>query len=339
MRTILMLLALIGVQSASGEVASEAVEIANFAMTDGPKAVVSGTLVKLGSIPRGKPIEKPFVVENTGTTALEIAVKPNCGCTAVEFDRDIKPGQKGNVTIALNTASLTGEFRKTVDVSTNDSTLPGFELIFEGNAIPALEISPSLNQAVRLKADHPTVQEYDLHIAPGVTVEAANVSKSYLAAAVERIDENACKLRLTVDESAPMGRTPVVVVLKTSAEYEPTIPMTIYLEKGIMTNPTAFVMSSPGKSSGKPVQSSILIRKNEGGLRIRKVTCDDSRLRFTVTSLREGFLYQVKATAVDGGIFARMPSKVIVETDDPKQPILEIPIRAANTRSFADSPS
>lgn len=138
--------------------------------TDGPKAVVSGTVEDLGEFPRGKSIVKTFRIENTGTTPLEIAARANCGCTLTKFDRTIAPGSSGKFEVELKSNTLLGEFRKTVDVTTNDSTLPKFVLEFKGKAIPAIEVSPSPITRVELKWDAPTEQEYRIKSAAGVSV-------------------------------------------------------------------------------------------------------------------------------------------------------------------------
>lgn len=73
-----------------------------------------------GSIPQGVPATYTFVVKNTGKAPLILTnAAASCGCTKPEYTAEpIPPGKKGFIKVTYNAAS-TGEFSKTVTVTSN----------------------------------------------------------------------------------------------------------------------------------------------------------------------------------------------------------------------------
>ncbi len=78
-----------------------------------------------GEIAQGKPQTADFVLTNSGTEPLLITnVKSSCGCTAAKHDTNpILPGESTTISATYN-AKKSGQFRKTVKVSTNRSETP-----------------------------------------------------------------------------------------------------------------------------------------------------------------------------------------------------------------------
>lgn len=77
---------------------------------------------EFGDIVQGEKIEHTFKFTNTGTTALVITnVEVTCGCTVPKgWPRDpIMPGEKGEITVAFNSAGKIGRQNKVVTVTSN----------------------------------------------------------------------------------------------------------------------------------------------------------------------------------------------------------------------------
>lgn len=74
-----------------------------------------------GKLKKGPVAEHTFEFTNTGKEVLMInGVTPSCACTKVEWDKQpIPPGQKGHITLGVNTNELKGVFFKSVYIRSN----------------------------------------------------------------------------------------------------------------------------------------------------------------------------------------------------------------------------
>lgn len=297
-------------------------------LTDGPKAVVSGTVVDLGEFPRGKSIVRTFRIENTGTTPLEIEARANCGCTLTNFDRKIAPGSAGKFEVELKSNTLLGEFRKTVDVTTNDSTLPKFKLEFKGKAIPAIEVSPSPVARVELKWDGPTEQEYRIKTAAGVSVLDAIASDRFVTSRLEPLETGNYRLFVRFAPETPAGSRSIVMTIATDAEFEKQIPLTITSDKGLVSTPE-FLRFAPAFGQDGVAKAAVIVRSASGPVNILRAWSGDESLKVETKPIQEGRIHQVTVTgpAVKPEAKPDGNRKIVLETDDPHQPRFEIPIR------------
>jgi hypothetical protein len=103
----------------------------------GPAIVVPERTRDLGTVRQGETVEAVFEVSNTGDEALEITVKPTCGCTVVDHDPAIAPGESGRITARIDTATLSGAIAKSLLVTSNDPTLGPLTLTVRADVEPA----------------------------------------------------------------------------------------------------------------------------------------------------------------------------------------------------------
>src|SRR4028118_102032 len=74
-----------------------------------PKAVVAEAIKDVGVAAKGEKVSHAFQIRNEGTATLEITeVVAACGCTVVEFDKTIAPGQAGKVNVVIDTETFAG---------------------------------------------------------------------------------------------------------------------------------------------------------------------------------------------------------------------------------------
>lgn len=94
-----------------------------------PKMVIAKPEHDFGKVKQGEQVSFTFTVENAGSAELVIAnVSPACGCTASDFSKKIAPGEKGKITLSVNTAGLVGKVSRYADVISNDKEQPNFKL-------------------------------------------------------------------------------------------------------------------------------------------------------------------------------------------------------------------
>jgi Protein of unknown function (DUF1573) len=110
----------------------------------GQTIVVDNPTADAGTVQRGTPITKEFVVKNTGSAPLRITdVKPACGCMQAKFDKTISPGGAGKIVLTVDTKSFRSAISKNAVVTSNDTATPQLSLIVVANVRGAIRGEPS----------------------------------------------------------------------------------------------------------------------------------------------------------------------------------------------------
>ncbi len=297
-----------------------------------PRASISDATVNVGEIPAGKPVLHEFVVANSGSARLEITAKPRCGCTVVDYAKSMEAGQESRIKLELSTRRLRGEFEKFVDVETNDPEQPKIRLKVAGRAVPAVEVKPSQSPVVQFSANEPTMLELTLNTADSVAVTDAQIDAPYAQAALNSLESGRYLLQITFQPETPFGRVSHTLMLTTTAEFQPQIPLTIFTEKGIIVSPPLLRLAVDRASAGDTMRGSVLLRNAGRSLRILEVVSPDESLEVEVSAVKEGMLYRLTATCRGEAEWNASPA-ITVKTDDPDQPLLTVTVRKSSRPS------
>ena len=139
---------------------------------------------------------------------------------------------------------------------------------------------------------------------------------------------SAYKVTLTVDPAAPMGRSAFLVSAFTTSKREPQVNITAICEKGIVVMPPSAYMGTIGPQAVLPLNQFLTISRREGKLNIEKIDNDDPKLDVKQVTMKEGQQFQLHLTYKGGWPAGLVQRKIIVHTDDPAQPPIEIPVMA-----------
>ena len=122
-----------------GEEASKATAstLANVQSAASPRLKCASFEHEFGKVKAGNPLVYTFKVENKGNADLTIEdVKPSCGCTKGDYDKLIKPGKSGKITLTIDkTEKYVGKTVKTARVTTNDPEHASFTLTLRADFI------------------------------------------------------------------------------------------------------------------------------------------------------------------------------------------------------------
>jgi|GEM_PF-519459 len=297
-----------------------------------PALVVEKKTIDAGDVMRGETAHFAFVLKNTGTALLEILAKPTCGCTVAKFDKTIPPGGQGKVEAELRTSSYRTRVEKTLTLTTNDPRNPKVDLTIAVNVVPIVQVEPGPGKVVRPTAREPAVEEFRVRIRDSETAEVtgARCSASYAHAAIEPLpggegNGRAYRVKLTVDPSAPTGRSTFTLTITTSSKREPTAVVPIICEKGIVVAPATVFLGSIRQGAPSPESRSVILRRLEGAFRILKMETDNPNLEVREESVQDGSIHLVtisyRGDAAAPGVHR---GKIRVQTDDPLQPTLQI---------------
>jgi len=108
-----------------------------------PKAVAVEPIADVGSVAKGDNAAHDFAIKNEGTGDLQITnVQPACGCTVARYDKTIAPGKTGSVHVLVDTTTFSGANAKYVTVYTNDPENPQIQLTVKAKVEPYIAIKP-----------------------------------------------------------------------------------------------------------------------------------------------------------------------------------------------------
>jgi len=312
--------------------------------------------IDLGEVLRGDPVRSTFVLKNPGTIAVSIEARPTCGCTAAKFDKTIPPGGEGKLETELNTASLRGRVRKPITVTTDEPGRPTLTLTLVANVLSLVEVEPGPGKVVLLRAGEPAVEQFTVRTRgpEPIEVTAVRCTAPYTTATFEPAGAKAtCTpakpevkpgvgekpgpggsaaagpaycVRLTIDPAAPFGQSTLTLSITTSSKREPTVVVPVVCEKGIVAMPPSVLFNGVPAGTKTAQLRTVMLRRREGPFRIVKIEDQGCRVEVREESMQNGSLHRVTIT-YRGGDPAEPQEKIRLETDDPLQPWVEIPVR------------
>lgn len=102
-----------------------------------PKISVEHPNHDFGTFNEGVDSTHVFIVKNIGNRPLYIiSVTKPCGCTSPTYsEKPIKPGETGTVTVKYKSADHPGNFKKTLQIKTNDPKKDVVTISISGNVI------------------------------------------------------------------------------------------------------------------------------------------------------------------------------------------------------------
>ena len=107
----------------------------------GPRITFEKKQLVFTDVKEGKTLQAKFKFTNTGDMNLLIdKVSPSCGCTVAEYDQAVAPGASGFITLKIDLTGITGSFRKTAVVSTNDASHPYVTLVVMGETRSRIKV-------------------------------------------------------------------------------------------------------------------------------------------------------------------------------------------------------
>ena len=108
-------------------------------------SIVGGDTVDWGEVGGGKLEHQMKLVNNGGDSLNIVEVKPSCGCTATEIDKNLlMPGDTATVGITMDVTGRKGEYTKYVNITSNDSTHGGLHRVtLRAFVIQEIEAEPN----------------------------------------------------------------------------------------------------------------------------------------------------------------------------------------------------
>jgi hypothetical protein len=295
-----------------------------------PKIVVDTMEHDFGDVAQGDTVKFTFKIRNEGEAPLEITARPSCGCVTPNYDRVIQPKQEGVLEAEVRTAGFRGNQIKTIQLTNNDPDQANLTLRLTLNIKTAFEVRPSESLNVALKEGEPTMQEVEIvsNTDDPLEIQQVTASAPYVKAEAQRIDDKRQKVVITINPDAPPGRNNFAVIVRTNSQRSPQVNINVLAEKGIIVTPTSVFFGVITPQTQLPVERIVTLARREKGFQIRKITADDPAVEVNHESMDDGKQHRLIIRYKGGWPAGIAQHKLTIETDDPKQPTIQVTLTA-----------
>lgn len=145
----------------------------------GPQVYFESNVIDLGDVHQHERIPGSVTIENHGDADLEIKeLAAHCGCTVLQLDeanRIVPPEGKQEITIFFNSEARQGRQRQLINVFTNDPEYPVAELVVKSNVLADFQVLPA--QYISLAGAQ-----------PGEALESLSVFSTVEGAALDKLE-------------------------------------------------------------------------------------------------------------------------------------------------------
>ncbi len=210
-----------------------------------------------GNAWEGEPVSHIYKFKNTGSAVLHInRVRTSCGCTAaLVSQKEIKPGESGEIKATFNTKRYRGHQKKSIYVSSDDPKHSNLRLQLAVTVLTAAHLSPrsvNFREVTRGGEASQTVQ-----VIPDVTdLKITGVSASpdlFQAKIVSQPggkDKEPGKIEITLNPQASVGRHSGSLIVKTDHPRAPQLTARLYarISGKLQYSPRMLLLTRPEES-------------------------------------------------------------------------------------------
>jgi hypothetical protein len=293
-----------------------------------------------GSVQQGDQVVKTLTIENTGNGPLQIQVVRSCGCETVEAPKAIDPGKSAPVSFQLSTLEFMGMVDKHLLLLSNDAeqpcrivTLhvhvePRFRFLVPDGMIKTFDDrGGTMTVYLTFPSARPLrIKEMDLTgFAGSLDYEPWTGVLPDPELGEGPTQRTGYKFTVNVANKLLQGRTPGTLNLITDDPQFPFAVLTVYAQKGIVAEPEQLNL---GEIGAKPAVGTILLTRPNKPFRVLSAKSDLSCLKVSVKDRKAGDEYALDVSydgSADSGL---LTASIKVHTDDPKEPIIAIPVVA-----------
>ncbi len=310
----------------------------------GPKLVVEEKVIDLGEVPQGVVKDVKFELRNEGSGPLTVkSVRPTCGCTVVDFDKEIPAGGTGSVRAKLDTTGFKGAISKSVLVMTDDLSVPIVTLAIKAIVKPYIDVMPRalvrFNALQKEKAEQKVVlvgtERSGAFTVTGVKSESDALEVSYRALGdgekIEGRSDTQYEVVIRLVEDAPVGPISSVVKVMTTAPEAKVVEIKVFgvLRALLRVTPPELQFGAV-EAVQAPGRNLIIVNNRLGtSVEITEAVIDDPAFTAEIMPIDKGKRYQVTVSIKRDASIGVKDAVLVLKTTDPDTPELRVPVRAS----------
>ncbi len=308
----------------------------------GQRLVVDHPHVDLGTVRQGGTYEFSYVLRNEGTADLLITrIRSLCGCTVTEprEEKQLAPGEWLTLSATFDSTDQVGPKTKEILVYSNAPGSPS-SLTFSAVVDAIYQLRPNLQRVVFKDLCRGQVLDRTLDLlagTPGKALEivALSFTRSGLSYTSEPIVEkgySGYRLSFVLDPDVPIGSFNTVAHLTVRSDGEQAqfeLPFGGEVISNIGVQPRFLVEVAPVLPGDPLTYGRIHLRavNRDSPFRIRRVHVGPA-LTCTIDEQQRGLEYIVSLQVAPTAPKGPLGSTLLIFTDSPDQPIIDIPVFA-----------
>ena len=299
-----------------------------------------------GAVLQGEVVTHPFRIKNTGGSVLRVEkVKPACGCTTVDYDKEIPPGGSGTITLKVETQKFAGSVKKTAEVSTNAGR-SSQRLTIQGKIDLAVEVIPKLPRinVVRGVDAEPLTIKLKRAAAHKITVKSVTTKSTVVKTELKAVEPGEL-YQVEVTPQLPDDKKKYhyaqldVAVEVNGRAFDIPVRVSMTVKDRITASPPSVYFSrrdtdtlkTPG---AEPVSKVVKIESlhPDHDFKIVDVQILGEHFEHKLETVTEGKLYNVTVTLPQipsETLKRRIVEKLVVRTDDPQLEKISLNITAS----------
>ena len=311
---------------------------------DGPQLVVPEKIKNMGKVAQGELLDIDFAIVNEGDETLEIkAVRPTCGCTVADWDREIAPGKTGYIKAKLDTRDFSGPISKSILIMTNDPQDPTRTLVIKTEVHPYVQVLP--RALVRFNAVQHEPMEQKITVVADeeekdFKVNSVKSAVPFLLASVRPVPTDQLlagkspqqyEITLTMKENPPVGPVNTVLEIETNHPKAKMVPVKVFgVVRALLHVTPSQIQFGAIEAKKQPGRNVIVVNNRSAGVAV-KVTgaaVNDPAFNAEVVAIEKGRRYQVTVTVNPDASAGPRDAVLTLQTSDPEFPTVEVPVRA-----------
>lgn len=305
-----------------------------------PKALAVLPVKDLGKVSVGETLEVDFEIRNGGDAELQITeVRPACGCTVVEYDAAISPGQVGKVHATLDTSNLNGPVSKTITVFTNDPENPALVLTLTAEIHPFIAAMPGYARFITVQGEGEGRVAQNLWSKDGEPMKVTGVESpspfltaEYHIASEEELhaqgEGQQWLVELILKENAPVGAINdyVTILVDHPKQSQVRLPVSGFVRPILAVTPP--VADFEEIEVVEPLRASLQIRSFASeDIQLTSVESSVEAVQAEIVQVEAGRRYQLRVVVSPEIAKGPFLGVLTVKTDSPKVPELLIELK------------
>lgn len=309
-----------------------------------PVMFVPSKIIDAGTVAQGVMVDAVFDLVNEGDAPLSVkAVRPTCGCTVADFDREIAPGATGQVKAKLDTKDFAGPISKSILVMTDDPQNPTVTLVIKADIRPYVQILP--RPLIRFNAvqHEPMSQTFIVAGAdPEQRIDIKSVVSSvpFIATSVRPLGEEELikgksksqyEVTISLTDQTPVGPVNAVLTVNTDVKEAPQIPVKVYgVVRALIHVTPSQVQYGSVEAKTRPGRNLIVVNNRTDGTKVEVTGAkiDDPAFEVQVATIEEGRRYQVTVVVKADADPGSRNATLTLTTTDEDFPTVTVPVRA-----------
>jgi hypothetical protein len=292
------------------------------------------------AVVQGETVDLSLSITNRGTGPLNLFILPDCGCfRSIRYPRTVAADDIALVSISVDTTDFPGPLDKKLVVLTNDPEQPvriipvtmtvepkfRFLLNRPAGAVPVGDGPTEVEAYLAVSETRPfRVTRARMAGLPGnVLFETWEGEMPDPALGERSRPRKGYRIKVILHEPPPPGRHALTVDLDTTDPTFQLIRHTFFVQRGILASPSNLYLGEIGRS---PKRSYVFVSRPNKPFAIKRTSTDSPHFTTSVETTREGTEYRVIVTYDGKADFGALEAMLVIETADPDQPRIEVPI-------------